>query len=69
VGHYDTPSDLPILLPNSYQFQSGFSKGMQSNVWIFKVQNGEYGGADEPQKSQNFVRPSKQALKWCPTSQ
>jgi hypothetical protein len=36
----------------------GFSKGMGSNVWIFKVQNGEY-GADEPQ---NFVRPSKQAL-------
>jgi hypothetical protein len=37
----------------------GFSKGMGSNVWIFKVQNGEYGGADEPQKLQNFVRPFK----------
>ena len=37
----------------------GFSKGMGSNVWTFKVQNGKYGGADEPQKPQNFVRPSK----------
>jgi hypothetical protein len=35
---------------------------MGSNVWIFKVQNGEYEGADEPPKPQNFVRPSKQAL-------
>ena len=30
---------------------------MGSNVCIFKVQNGEYGGAGEPQKLQNFVRP------------
>ena len=25
----------------------------------FKVENGEYEGADEPQKPQNFVRPFK----------
>ena len=37
----------------------GFTKGMASNVWVFKVQNGEYRGADEPPKPQNFVRPSK----------
>jgi hypothetical protein len=41
------------------QLSIGFTKGIGSNVWVFKVQNGEYGGADEPQKSQNFVRPSK----------
>jgi len=39
--------------------QIGFKKGLGSNVWVFKVQNGEYGGADEPHKPQNFVRPSK----------
>jgi hypothetical protein len=32
---------------------------MGSNVRVFKVQNEEYGGADEPQKSQNFVKPFK----------
>ena len=37
----------------------GFGKGMRSNVQVFKVQNGEYRGADEPQKPQNLVRPSK----------
>ena len=37
----------------------GFRKGFGSNVSILKVQNGEYGGADEPQQLQNFVRPSK----------
>ena len=37
-----------------------------TNVRVFKVQNGEYREADEPQKPQNFVRPSKWALKWCP---
>jgi len=37
----------------------GFNKGLGSNVQLFKVQNGEYGGADEPHKLQNFVRPSK----------
>ena len=30
-----------------------------SNVWLLKIQNGEYGGGDEPPKPQNFVRPSK----------
>ena len=44
----------------------GFTKGMGSNVQVFKVQNGEYAGADEPPKPQNFVRPSKLALEWCP---
>jgi hypothetical protein len=39
--------------------QLGFKKGLGSNVWIFKVKNGEYGGADEPHKPQNFIRPSK----------
>jgi hypothetical protein len=28
----------------------GFTKGMGSNVWVLKVQNGEYAGANEPQK-------------------
>ena len=37
----------------------GFTKGMGSNVQVFKIYNGEYGGADEPQKPQNFVRPSE----------
>ena len=40
----------------------GFRKGFGSNVSILKVHNGEYGGADEPQKLQNFVRPSKYVL-------
>ena len=40
----------------------GFKKGFGSNVKVFKVQNWEYGGADEPPKHQNFVRPSKCAL-------
>ena len=30
------------------------------------MQNWEYGGADEPQKPQNFVRPSKCALERYP---
>ena len=34
----------------------GLSGGMGPNVWIFKVQNGEYGGADEPQNPQDFVK-------------
>ena len=33
----------------------GLGRGMGSNVRVFKVQNGEYGGADQ---LQNFVRPS-----------
>ena len=37
----------------------GFLKGMGSNIKLFKVENGKYEGADEPQKPQNFVRPSK----------
>jgi hypothetical protein len=44
----------------------GFSKGLRPNVWLFKVENGEYGGAGEPPKPQNFVRPYKCALEWCP---
>ena len=40
----------------------GLGRGMGSNVQLFKVQNGEYKGADEPQNPQNYVRPSKQAL-------
>ena len=34
----------------------GFTKGMGSNVWVFKVQNGEYAGANEPWKPQKFCQ-------------
>ena len=39
---------------------------MGPSVQLFKVQNGEYGGANEPQNPKNLVRPSKKAVEWCP---
>jgi hypothetical protein len=58
--------EIPIKVISRY-FQDlqdidkalGLSRGMGSNVWVFKEQNGEYGGAEEPPEPQNFVRPSK----------
>ena len=53
---------IPLLSSNnnSSKFCLGLISAMSfSFCLIFKVQNGEYGGADEPQKPQNFVRPSK----------
>ena len=40
-----------------YLSQLGFKKGLGSNGWVFKVQIGEHGGADEPHRLANFVRP------------
>ena len=28
----------------------GFTKGIGSTVWVFNIQNGKYGGVDEPPK-------------------
>jgi hypothetical protein len=48
-----------MMNPQSEYSTDRVSQGFGSNVWIFEVENGEYGRPDEPQKPQNFVRLSK----------
>ena len=43
----------------SWQCWLGFSKGLGSNLQVFQVENREYGGADETQKSKNLDLPNK----------
>ena len=66
LGEYDSEADKLMIHSKRLLQKLGFLKGMGSNIWLFKVENGEYGGADEPQKPQNFVKPSKWPLEWCP---
>jgi len=44
------------------EMRVGFSKGLGSNVYLFKVQYGEYGEHLKTDEAQKFVRPAEYTL-------
>ena len=43
-------------------WEVGFSKGLGSNIYLFKVQYGEYGEYLKTDEAQNFVRAAEYTL-------